>query len=97
MGGRTTFRQGTGDGRFGARRFVLPCLPCGGVREVLCERWSADVAEEGSHRLMRRLSERKGSTDGKQPNRQSEGGEMMGVGDQEGEGLEMRGEGCIND
>ena len=53
------------------------------------------MAEEGSHRLIRRLSERKGSTDGKQPNRQSEGGEMMGVGDQEGEGLEMRGEGSI--
>ena len=35
---------------------------------------------------MRRLRDGKGSTDGKQPNRQSGGGEMMGVGDQEGGG-----------
>ena len=46
---------------------------------------------------MRQLSERKGATDGRQPNRQSGGGEMMGVGDQEGEDLEMRGEGSIYD
>ena len=60
-------------------------------------RRSADVAELGSCRSMRRQGERERATDGKQPNRQSEGGEMMGVGDQEGEGLEMRGEGSIYD
>ena len=64
---------------------------------MLCERRSVDAVEFGSHQSMRQLSERKGATDGKQPNRPSGGGEMMVVGDQEGEGLGTRGEGSIYD
>ena len=74
--------------------FVCIVAECGRGR---CERRIADMADLESCRSTRRLSERKGATDGKRPNRRSGGGEMMGVGDQEGEGLEMRGEGSIYD